>query len=776
MHISFTISKLKLVVLLFLLFPLIQFVSSQNNTKTKLNSRKDSPYIDSLLKSAREIPENRTLFSRKFISHDGKIIMQFSSQPLSYKNSEGKLEPVKISLKPSGNGWIAKEQMHPCMLNEDMSTTIALYHGSQLKFNGSVCINTTACEQKLTSVDQTSATVKISNDIIKKITFGNGMIETDYTLLRPLDKGCFSVSEEIEFPTGHRFIPDTKKGKIIQGTWYGDYVLLSGDNEEEARFHIPVCYDAKGKSCNASYQVITKDGKHSLITSIPSGWLKNASYPVVMDPLVAGPETFWLGGNTNSCQFPNYYSDSILVYKPGGITTTGLFVSTNYTTVWPLPKKAGSFYLSTSCSKTQILSCDTSVLPGECEMDDYNLVSLACCYKPSCSPDSFYLVQHLTRKTVGTGCSSDSVYCSAVSFFPFSAFIIGETDTCIWTVSPTTVCSNSCELTLRAICHSGVPPYIISHPWASAKVSGGVASSGCSAAANLTLNLILPGCPSYCGSSDTIIVPPPLVIDACGDTVKTLASKKIMVNPSPKINTLPDSLTLCTGGTPVIFAISSCTPGTTINWIGTDKISGTGNINDPVKDTTENPLHLTYMVTALFNGCRGDTLIIPATINPYPIITISKSDTIISGRSASITASGGTTYSWTPESGLNCATCPDPVASPTVTTTYSVTVTGKGGCSSSDTTTVYVISSNLVIPNVISPNGDGINDDFAIKNLSYFPGSKLTIYDRWGIAIYESDNYKNDWNGNGAPDGTYYYTLNATDQGKIYHGFLTLIR
>ncbi|UPT67604.1 MAG: gliding motility-associated C-terminal domain-containing protein [Sphingobacteriales bacterium JAD_PAG50586_3] len=79
----------------------------------------------------------------------------------------------------------------------------------------------------------------------------------------------------------------------------------------------------------------------------------------------------------------------------------------------------------------------------------------------------------------------------------------------------------------------------------------------------------------------------------------------------------------------------------------------------------------------------------------------------------------------------------------------------------------------IVIPNVFTPSkADGFNDTFVIENL--VPNSQLVIYNRWGIKVYESKDYKNDWDGDGHSDGVYYYILNTPD-GKDYHGTLTIL-
>ncbi|HEY8955468.1 gliding motility-associated C-terminal domain-containing protein, partial [Chitinophaga sp.] len=84
----------------------------------------------------------------------------------------------------------------------------------------------------------------------------------------------------------------------------------------------------------------------------------------------------------------------------------------------------------------------------------------------------------------------------------------------------------------------------------------------------------------------------------------------------------------------------------------------------------------------------------------------------------------------------------------------------------------------LLIPNVITPNGDGMNDRFVIKGLQRYPGSGIYIYNRWGNMVYQNKNYDNTWDGNGLNEGTYYYILKLnTPQGeKVHKGWIELLR
>lgn len=97
----------------------------------------------------------------------------------------------------------------------------------------------------------------------------------------------------------------------------------------------------------------------------------------------------------------------------------------------------------------------------------------------------------------------------------------------------------------------------------------------------------------------------------------------------------------------------------------------------------------------------------------------------------------------------------------------------ENGCNDTIYRNVKIIDDELIFPNVITPDGDGVNDNFVIVNADSYPGNVLKIYNRWGKLIYEATDYKNDWNGLGAPDGTYYYIFYYAD--KTHHGSLTII-
>ncbi len=92
----------------------------------------------------------------------------------------------------------------------------------------------------------------------------------------------------------------------------------------------------------------------------------------------------------------------------------------------------------------------------------------------------------------------------------------------------------------------------------------------------------------------------------------------------------------------------------------------------------------------------------------------------------------------------------------------------------------------LFIPNGFSPDGDGINDNFVINGLMLYPGTKLSILNRWGNRVYYQANYNNTWDGTGnegvtiggnlLPIGTYFYVLDLNNGEEPLSGYVYINR
>jgi gliding motility-associated-like protein len=105
---------------------------------------------------------------------------------------------------------------------------------------------------------------------------------------------------------------------------------------------------------------------------------------------------------------------------------------------------------------------------------------------------------------------------------------------------------------------------------------------------------------------------------------------------------------------------------------------------------------------------------------------------------------------------------------------YTVTATDECGRTASDVAIITVIC-DVIIPNVITPNGDGSNDIFEIVGIEYVSNT-VRIFNRWGQEVYSANNYRNQWNGGDLPDGTYYYEVSVSRKDEPYTGHLTILR
>jgi len=151
---------------------------------------------------------------------------------------------------------------------------------------------------------------------------------------------------------------------------------------------------------------------------------------------------------------------------------------------------------------------------------------------------------------------------------------------------------------------------------------------------------------------------------------------------SPPIITISNDTTICDGACANLIA----TGGTNYSWSPTTGLSNP-NIANPTACPTVNT---TYVVT-VSNGANCTNMdSVTITINPLPTITASNDTTICDGVCASLNASGGTSYTWSPTTGLSNPNIANPTACPTVTTNYVVTGTDANSCTSTDTVVVTI--------------------------------------------------------------------------------------
>ena len=170
-------------------------------------------------------------------------------------------------------------------------------------------------------------------------------------------------------------------------------------------------------------------------------------------------------------------------------------------------------------------------------------------------------------------------------------------------------------------------------------------------------------------------------------------------------------------------------------------------------------------------------------IGSTQVLAYNSNPAISKGYSSRLSVNGDNivSYSWSPSAGLSNANSSNPVAKPAQTTTYTVTVTNSQGSTTTASITVTVREDYNILPNnILTPNGDGVNDNWVVENLNTYPQAEVKIFDKAGRLVYKKSGYNNDWNaqynGYGLSSDVYYYIINFGSGLSPKKGFITVIR
>ncbi len=220
-----------------------------------------------------------------------------------------------------------------------------------------------------------------------------------------------------------------------------------------------------------------------------------------------------------------------------------------------------------------------------------------------------------------------------------------------------------------------------------------------------------------------------------------------------------------------------------------DNTLNAGNIPNPVAKPS---VTTSYKVIGYEGSCIPDTDIVNIVVHPRPTVKALGEATIISGTTTVLQSSGTLIkkFLWTPAQSLSCSDCPDPTASPTKTTVYTIKAYTEFGCVDSDAVKVTVLcdESQLFIPNTFTPNGDGQNDVFFPRGDGIDKVKSVRIYNRWGEIVFEksgislndqSSGWDGTFRGNELPPDVFVYLIEVIcDGGEIMKlkGDITLIR
>jgi len=201
-------------------------------------------------------------------------------------------------------------------------------------------------------------------------------------------------------------------------------------------------------------------------------------------------------------------------------------------------------------------------------------------------------------------------------------------------------------------------------------------------------------------------------------------------------------LTSVNGCLPNLGAASASTSG------GTGPYTYVWNNSPSITETATNldsAMHTVVITDA--SGCTyTDSILVQ--LFPSPVASVTADTTIIYGNPLQLSAGGGISYLWTPNSNIDCDTCQFPFVNPQETTNYCVKVTDINGCIDSTCVLVDVeiICGEVFVPTAFSPNGDGENELECVYS-DCIESSTFTIYNRWGEEVFETSNTNVCWDG-----------------------------
>ena len=254
------------------------------------------------------------------------------------------------------------------------------------------------------------------------------------------------------------------------------------------------------------------------------------------------------------------------------------------------------------------------------------------------------------------------------------------------------------------------------------------------------------------------------------------------IHPQPTADFSFGKPSVCIGDDVRMLDLSNPKDGSLYQWYW--------NFGDGVYATQQNPLH-TYADSGNFTvhlyminsyGCMSDTMSKPFNVYPYPVISAGPDLLILEGLSQVIPATAyghNMQYAWTSNTYLNNTAILNPICAPIDDISYTLTVTGIGGCPSVDQVKIIVLKKPL-IPNTFSPNDDGINDLWEIQYLKTYPKAKIQVFTRTGQLVFESNGYNKPWDGTKAgvalPVDTYYYIIEPESGRAPVTGYVTIIK
>jgi gliding motility-associated-like protein len=296
------------------------------------------------------------------------------------------------------------------------------------------------------------------------------------------------------------------------------------------------------------------------------------------------------------------------------------------------------------------------------------------------------------------------------------------------------------------------------------------------AAANVTYTWTAPGLPTLTGASITITptatvqytvtASTPANAGSCSeiDTVTVHVLERLVVSAGPAREICP--------GSSITLTVPSAGPNATYTWTAPDQPTLSG------QSITVQPASSVRYRVAVQNqyGCQGrDSVQVNVASRPTLAATVSTPNISNEPVTFSNTSTGATSYRW--DFGDNSPVSTDISPMHTYTTVSSVPFQARltaiyGPANCEETIVVPVTVRGFALPNIITPNNDGLNDTF--RPFVTSESVSIKVFNRWGRTVYESTNYVDGW-GADAAAGTYYYYIVSTN-GASWKGWVEVVR
>jgi len=272
-------------------------------------------------------------------------------------------------------------------------------------------------------------------------------------------------------------------------------------------------------------------------------------------------------------------------------------------------------------------------------------------------------------------------------------------------------------------------------------------------------------------------------VDSMGcaaDTVKTF--NNFGNKPTAVFTVNPDIV--CQGTENVFTDQSVATNRTLKNWNWNFADGSNSSQQNPVKKFAAPGVYSVSLTVTDAAGCVSEAAQKNVTVNVNPVIDAGPSFAVAVGEKVTFKATANNvtdvTFRWSPASLLDNATILTPTYIALHDQTFVLTATtGETSCTATDELTVKILKP-VKVPNAFSPNGDGINDNWQITNITDYEKATVQVYNRYGQMVYRSEGYGTPWdgkvNGGPLPVGTYYYIIELKNGFAPLTGSVTIIR